>query len=85
MLLLVKIEDVGLTANEATIFWPEEIPPKIPPAWLVLNLILPELFLISSEFSSPLYFAALIPAPMFSPFTAFILIIAAAISVSNLE
>ena len=29
--LLVKIEDVGLTAKDATIFCPDEIPPKIPP------------------------------------------------------
>ena len=30
--LLVKIDEVGLTAKEATILCPEEIPPKIPPA-----------------------------------------------------
>ena len=35
--LLDKIEDVGLTEKEAIISWPEEIPPKIPPALLDLN------------------------------------------------
>ena len=33
--LLVNIDEVGLTAKDATISWPDEIPPRIPPAWLV--------------------------------------------------
>ena len=37
--LLVKIEEVGLTANETIISWPLEIPPRIPPALLDLNFI----------------------------------------------
>ena len=36
--LVVKIEDVGFTANEAIISCPVEIPPKIPPALFELNL-----------------------------------------------
>ena len=32
-----KIEDVGLTANDAIISCPVEIPPKIPPALLDKN------------------------------------------------
>ena len=79
------MDEVGLTAKDATISWPEEIPPKIPPAWLDLNLILPDDFLISSEFSSPLKKAAFIPDPIFTPLTALMLISAAEISVSNFE
>jgi hypothetical protein len=30
--LLVKIDEVGLTANDAIISCPDEIPPRIPPA-----------------------------------------------------
>ncbi len=37
--LLFKIEEVGLTANDAIISWPDEMPPKIPPALLLLKLI----------------------------------------------
>ena len=37
--LEVKIEEVGLTANEIIISWPDDIPPKIPPALLEENLI----------------------------------------------
>ena len=51
--LLFKIEEVGFTAKDAIISWPEEIPPNIPPALLDLNFIRPDAFLISSEFSSP--------------------------------
>jgi hypothetical protein len=74
-----------LTAKDAIIFCPDEIPPRIPPAWLVLKFIFPDFFLISSEFSSPLKYAAFIPEPIFTPLTALILIKAAAISVSSFE
>ena len=37
----VRIEEVGLTAKRATKSWPEEIPPKTPPAWLAKNWGLP--------------------------------------------
>ena len=33
----VRIEQVGLTANRATMGWPVEMPPRIPPAWLDAN------------------------------------------------
>ena len=37
VLLLFKIDDVGLTANDTIISCPEEIPPSIPPALLELK------------------------------------------------
>ena len=33
----VRIEEVGLTAKRATIGWPVEMPPRMPPAWLDRN------------------------------------------------
>ena len=75
-----KIEDVGLTANDAIISCPVEILPQIPPALLDKNFALPLLDLISSELVSPVKLAAFIPAPMFTPLTALILISPAAIS-----
>ena len=49
-----RIEDVGLTAKRATIGWPVEMPPRIPPAWLERNRGRPSLpARISSAFSSP--------------------------------
>ena len=39
--LLFNIDDVGFTEKEAMISWPEDIPPRIPPALLDLNLALP--------------------------------------------
>ena len=83
--LVVKIEDVGLTANDAIISCPEEIPPKIPPALLELNFNLLFFNDISSEFCSPLSCAEFIPAPTFTPLTALMLINADAISESNFE
>jgi hypothetical protein len=35
--LAVKIEEVGFTAKDAIISWPLDMPPKIPPALLLLN------------------------------------------------
>jgi hypothetical protein len=61
------------------------MPPNIPPALLDLNFVLPDPLLISSEFSSPLKNAAFIPAPIFTPLTALILISALARSASNFE
>ena len=80
-----KIEEVGFTAKEQTISCPEEIPPRIPPALLVLKFTFQFLLLISSELVSPVKLAASIPAPMFTAFTALILIRAEAISASSLE
>jgi hypothetical protein len=37
----VRIDEVGLTANRATIDWPVEMPPRMPPAWLDRNRGLP--------------------------------------------
>ena len=37
--LLVKIEEVGFTANETIISCPLDIPPRIPPALLDLKLV----------------------------------------------
>ena len=75
-----NIEDVGLTAKDAVISCPVEIPPNIPPALFDKNFVLPLLDLISSEFVYPVKLAAIIPAPMFTPLTALILINPAAIS-----
>jgi len=44
---LLTIEDVGFTPKETIISCPEDIPPSIPPALLVLNFIFPDLDLIS--------------------------------------
>ena len=80
----LKIEDVGLTANLATISCPVDMPPRIPPAWLEEYFSLPlSPINISSGFSEPVYEAACIPAPISTPLTAFIDISAAAISMSN--
>ena len=45
--LFFKIEDVGFTAKETTISWPEEIPPSIPPALFELKFK----FFLSCEIS----------------------------------
>ena len=37
--LLLRIEEVGLTAKETIMSCPLEIPPRIPPALLDLNLV----------------------------------------------
>ena len=83
--LLLIIEEVGLTAKEATISCPEEIPPRIPPALLAFKFYFPDPDLISSEFSSPDKYAEFIPDPIFTPLTAFILIKPEAISASSFE
>src|SRR5580693_8579063 len=54
------MDEVGLTAKRATIACPVEMPPRMPPAWLLRNTGLPSLPMrISSEFSSPESAAAL--------------------------
>ena len=68
--LVVKIDEVGLTANETSISCPVEIPPRIPPALLESNF---NFFLCcgsSSEFCYPLNCAEFIPEPMLTPLTA---------------
>jgi len=47
------MDDVGFTANEIIISCPVDIPPKIPPALLVLKIVFFPFLKISSEFSSP--------------------------------
>ena len=79
------MDEVGLTAKEIIISCPDEMPPKIPPALFDLKFIFFPFFKISSEFSSPVNCAEFIPDPIFIPFTALILIIAEARSISNFE
>ena len=78
------IELVGLTANRTTMSWPVEIPPRTPPAWFDRNAGSPASIRISSAFSSPVSAAAPNPAPISTPLTALMLIIAAARSASSL-
>jgi len=85
VLLLFKIDDVGLTANDTIISCPEEIPPSIPPALLELKFNFFLFSEISHEYYSPVNCAEFIPQPIFTPLTALILIIAEAISESNFE
>ena len=80
-----RIDEVGFTAKETIISWPLEIPPRIPPALFDLNFVFFPVWDISSEFCSPESWAEFIPDPIFTPFTALILIIADAKSISNLE
>ena len=50
----VRIDEVGFTAKRATIGWPVEMPPRMPPAWLDRNIGWPSAPIrISSAFSSP--------------------------------
>ena len=37
--LVLRIEEVGFTANERTIFCPVDIPPRMPPALFDLKLV----------------------------------------------
>src|SRR5436190_9321055 len=71
----VRIDEVGFTAKRATIGWPVEMPPRIPPALLDRNCGRPSLPIrISSALSSPVSSAAAMPAPLSTPFTALRLI-----------
>ena len=81
----VRIDDVGLTAKRATMSWPEEIPPRMPPAWLEEKRGTPSLPMkISSAFAEPVSAAAAIPAPISTPLTALIVISTIAMSLSSL-
>src|SRR6266566_3693329 len=75
-----RIEEVGFTAKRATTGWPVEMPPRMPPAWLDRNRVPLLLVRISSAFSSPDNSAAPKPAPISTPLTALMLIMAAASS-----
>src|SRR3990167_2498687 len=72
--------DVGLKATEQVTGWPVEMPPRMPPAWLLRN----PSRRISSRCSLPFCSTLPKPAPISTPFTALMLIIAAASSASSL-
>src|SRR5436309_3198063 len=60
------MELVGFTAKRATIAWPVEMPPRMPPAWFELNRTRPSSIRMSSALSSPeREAAAKIPHPVF--------------------
>ena len=83
----VRIDDVGLSAMRQMMSCPVDIPPAVPPAWLVSNVggfPMSEPGRMTSAFSSPRRRAAAKPSPISTPFTAFTDIIAAAISPSSL-
>jgi hypothetical protein len=80
----VRIEEVGLTAKRATISWPVEMPPRMPPAWFEEKRGPSLPIAISSAFSVPVRVAAAMPAPISTPLTALIDISAAARSASSL-
>jgi len=86
----VRIEDVGFSAIRQITSCPVEIPPAVPPEWLVSNTggspapaPDPALGRMRSAFSSPRSRAAAKPSPISTPFTALIDIIAAASSLSS--
>ncbi len=55
----VRIDEVGLTAKRTTMGWPDEMPPRMPPALLERNCGRPSLPMrISSALSSPVSSAA---------------------------
>ena len=80
----VRIELVGLTAKRTTMSWPEEMPPKMPPALLEAKVTPSLPMRISSALASPVSAAAAKPAPISTPFTALMLIMALARSASSL-
>src|ERR1019366_7871206 len=71
--------EVGLSATFTTMSWPEEIPPSTPPALLLLNPV----GVSSSRCSDPSCATALKPAPISTPFTALMPIMAPAKSASS--
>ena len=79
-----RIDEVGFTAKRTTTGWPVEMPPSTPPALLERKRVPLLPVRISSAFSSPDNSAAPKPAPISTPFTALIDIIAAASSASSL-
>ena len=76
--LVCKIELVGLTAKRRTMSWPDEMPPSTPPAWFDRNWGPSSPRRISSALSAPVMLAAAKPAPISTPFTALMLMIALA-------
>ena len=82
----VRMDDVGLNATRTNTGCPVEIPPAIPPALFARNSgwFDPSVAgRIRSAFSSPRKRAAPKPAPISTPFTALMLIIADASSLSS--
>ena len=67
----IKILGTGFTARRKTIWFPLEIPPKIPPAWFVSKVIFPssETRILSFQ-TEPVILALLKPSPNSMPFTA---------------
>ena len=68
----VRIEEVGLIAIETVMSCPVEIPPSTPPAWLPTK----PCGVSSSPCSEPFCATEAKPAPISTPFTALIPIIA---------
>ena len=83
VLRVVRIDDVGFTAKRTTRSWPVLMPPRMPPAWLELYSGPSGPIDISSALASPVSSDAAMPSPISTPFTALMLIIAAAKSISN--
>lgn len=79
------MELVGLTVKRATMSWPVDRPPKMPPAWLERKRTVSPSMRISSVFSSPVRAAASMPAPISTALTALMLISALARSASSLS
>ena len=75
-----RIDEVGLTAIDTTMSCPVEMPPRMPPALFETK----PFGVISSECSVPFCVTLENPAPISTPLTALMLIIAAAMSASSL-
>ena len=74
-----RIDDVGLTAIATTMSCPVEMPPRMPPAWFDTN----PCGVISSRCSVPCCATLAKPAPISTPLTALMPIIACAMSASS--
>ena len=72
--------EVGLKATDTSIGWPLEMPPRMPPAWLLAKPSGD----IRSRCSLPFWVTQAKPAPISTPLTALMDIMAAAISASSL-
>ncbi|MNE45976.1 hypothetical protein D3C80_1402940 [compost metagenome] len=71
--------EVGLSAMLTTMSWPEEMPPRMPPAWLLAK----PAGVISSRCSEPFCSTTAKPSPISTPFTALMPIMAWAMSASS--
>ena len=80
----VGIEEVGLNATRATMVWPVEMPPRIPPAWFDRNRTPSSPMRISSALDWPVRAAEAKPSPISTPLAALIDMSAAASSASSL-